>query len=139
MQLREKILKRVEVTPAGCWEWQGATNNKGYGQVWCGDSKKVLYCHRVMSGAPAGSTILHSCDNPLCCNPEHLSVGTPKENSEDMVRKGRSHKGYKLSDEDVMAIMESSESGATLARTFGVSQQTICDIRKGRRHGRLRS
>lgn len=139
MEVREKILERVKVTPAGCWEWMGATNSKGYGQVWCGESKKALYCHRVMSNAPAGATVLHSCDNPLCCNPEHLTIGTPLENSKDMVSKGRAHKGYKLTDEDVMAIMESSESGIKLARTFGVSQQTISDIRNGRTHGRLRS
>lgn len=138
MELREKILERIKVTSSGWWEWQGATNNKGYGQVWCSNTGKVVYCHRVMSNAPKGSTVLHSCDNPLCCNPEHLSIGTPKENSTDMVNKGRSHKGYKLSDEDVMAIMESSESNVSFARTYGVSQQTICDIRKGRRHGRLR-
>lgn len=138
MELREKILERIKVTSSGCWEWQGATNSKGYGQVWCSNTGKVVYCHRVMSNAPKCSTVLHSCDNPLCCNPEHLSIGTPKENSADMVNKGRSHKGYKLSDEDVMAIMESSESNVSLARTYGVSQQTICDIRKGRRHGRLR-
>ncbi|AAP34081.1 gene 2.8 [Escherichia phage T7] len=137
MELREKILERIKVTSSGCWEWQGATNNKGYGQVWCSNTGKVVYCHRVMSNAPKDSTVLHSCDNPLCCNPEHLSIGTPKENSTDMVNKGRSHKGYKLSDEDVMTIMEFSESNVSLARTYDVSQQTICDIRKGRRHGRL--
>lgn len=137
MNVREKILERIKVTPAGCWEWLGAVNSKGYGQVWDGENKKVLYCHRVMSGATSG-TVLHSCDNPVCCNPEHLTIGTPKDNSEDMVTKGRSHRGYKLTDEDVTAIMESAESGKTLAKTFGVSQQTICDIRKGRRHGKLR-
>lgn len=138
MTLREKILERVKVTSAECWEWSGACNNKGYGQVWCGSSKKLLYVHRVMAEAPNGSTVLHSCDNPRCCNPEHLTVGTPKENSADMVAKGRSHRGYKLEDEDVISIMQSAESGAVLARSFNVSQQTICDIRNGRRHGRLR-
>lgn len=138
MNLREKILERVKVTSAGCWEWQGATNSKGYGQVWCSDTGKAVYCHRALSNAPKGSTVLHSCDNPLCCNPEHLSIGTPRENSADMVNKGRAHKGYKLSDEDVMEIMESSESNVSLARSYGVSQQLICDIRKGRRYGRLR-
>lgn len=136
MTLREKILERIKVTPAGCWEWQGARNSKGYGQVWNG--KATVYCHRIMSGAAKGELVLHSCDNTVCCNPKHLSLGTPKENSQDMVNKGRSHKGYKLSDADALAIMESSESGAKLAATYGVSQQTICDVRKGRTHGRLR-
>lgn len=139
MEVRKKILERVKVTSAGCWEWPGAVNSKGYGQVWDSESRKVLYCHRVMADAPKGMLVLHSCDNPKCCKPDHLSIGTPKENSEDMVGKGRSHRGFKLSDESVELIKGSSESGAALARTFGVSQQTICDIRKGRRHGRLRS
>ncbi|AIT13642.1 HNH endonuclease [Salmonella phage BP12A] len=138
MNVREKILERVRVTSAGCWEWTGAVNSKGYGQVWCGESKKTLYCHRVMSEAPTGTTVLHSCDNTLCCNPAHLSIGTPLENSEDMVSKGRSHKGYKLTDADVMNILQSSESGKRLSQTYGVSQQTISDIRNGRTYGRLR-
>lgn len=53
-----------------------------------------------------------------------------------MVAKGRAHRGYKLTDDDVKSIVASSESGKNLARTYGVSQQTICDIRKGRRHGK---
>lgn len=138
MNIAEKIQKRILVTPLGCWEWQGAKNSKGYGQVWDGESRKVLFCHRVMSGASSGEIVLHSCDNPICCNPEHLTVGTHADNSKDMVAKGRSHRGYKLSDEDVANIQASSESGAALAAAYGISQQTVCDIRKGRRHGRLR-
>ncbi|SOO46800.1 Phage protein [Yersinia phage fPS-59] len=138
MKTKGKILKRLKVIPSGCWEWQGAVNSKGYGQVWDGEAKKVLHCHRVMSNAPKGSTVMHSCDNTLCCNPNHLSIGTPKENSLDMVTKKRSHKGFKLSDEDVCHIINSKESGAKLAATYSVSQQTVCDIRKGRTHGRLR-
>ena len=69
MALREKILERVKVTPTECWEWSGACNNKGYGQVWCSSSKKLLYVHRVMAEAHKGSTVLHSCDNPQMLQP----------------------------------------------------------------------
>ena len=137
MKLREKILERVKVTSAGCWEWQGAKNDKGYGQVWDKESRKVVYCHRTMANAPKGSVVLHSCDNPICCNPEHLKVGTQAENQADMAAKGRAHRGYKLSDESVLEIEASSESGVSLAKRYGVSQQTICDIRKGRRHDKI--
>ena len=137
MKLREKILERVKVTSTGCWEWQGAKNDKGYGQVWDKESRKVVYCHRTMANAPKCSVVLHSCDNPICCNPEHLKVGTQAENQADMAAKGRAHRGYKLSDESVLEIEASSESGVSLAKRYGVSQQTICDIRKGRRHGKI--
>lgn len=138
MNLREKILSNVEVTESGCWEWQGSVKDNGYGQVRNPETGRPAYCHRVVAGAPKGSVVLHSCDNRRCCNPSHLTVGTQKENLQDMSRKGRGRRGLKLSDEDVLEIMRSAESGNLLAKTYGVSPATISTIRNGRSYGRLR-
>ena len=76
-----------------CWEWQNATNNIGYGMFrWT--SGKMRTAHRasyeIYKGPiPEGMIVCHTCDNPKCVNPEHLWVGTRKDNYDDMVSKGR--------------------------------------------------
>jgi|ERR1700747_363931 len=83
-----------------CWEWQASRINN-YGNFSIG---KRYGCSNIASrfiwGAlngpiPEGLKILHTCDNPPCCNPKHLFLGSSKDNSEDMVKKGRSAKGKK--------------------------------------------
>lgn len=90
---------RVAVGPADdCWPWKGQTNSRGYGrhEVWP-DSKRVrLLAHRVAvtltSGQEIGrNTLLHTCDNPPCCNPRHLRVGTQSDNMRDALAKGRAN------------------------------------------------
>lgn len=78
----------------GCWEWVGHRLKKGYGQMRCG--KKLVLAHRASWAAfkgeiPVGLFVLHKCDNPSCCNPEHLFLGTNADNMNDMVAKGRNN------------------------------------------------
>ena len=80
-------------SPLGCWEWPGATNKDGYGQV-SGPNGKTLGAHQASAelfkgSVPSGSLVLHACDNRRCINPDHLFFGSPKMNSQDMVLKGR--------------------------------------------------
>jgi hypothetical protein len=75
-----------------CWPWARATHPRGYGRVWFGG--KRVGAHRIAweleNGQIApGLGILHSCDNPPCCNPAHLTPGTQAENLADMAKKGR--------------------------------------------------
>jgi hypothetical protein len=73
----EKVMARICVTRRGCWEWPGATNDAGYGQIrWLG---KTLYIHRVVwehhhGVISAGLELDHLCRNTRCCNPEHLEA-----------------------------------------------------------------
>lgn len=85
--------------------------------------------------------VCHTCDNPPCVNPAHLFLGTIRDNSEDMVAKGRStagvrHANVKLTDDDVALIRAALAGGMTgkaLAARFGVSAGTISMYRNGRR------
>jgi hypothetical protein len=126
----------------GCLEWQGSRNYHGYGEICV--SGKAQSTHRVawmiMHGlVPDGMCVLHRCDNPSCCDPVHLFLGTKKDNSRDMAAKGRnSITGYgernlsaKLTAIQIQEIRSayvsrSHEFGqCALARRFGVSQAQI--------------
>ena len=91
-KLLEFVNKRIKKAPNGCWEWTGSVNDKGYGLIYVeGKSKRA---HRITyqlfkSEIPKGLFICHHCDNPGCVNPEHLFVGTQKDNMQDCIRKGR--------------------------------------------------
>jgi hypothetical protein len=108
----------------------------GYGCVWV--DGKARKAHRVAwslthGDIPAGTRILHSCDNPPCCRPEHLFAGTSRDNTLDMVRKGR-HGGTvqrKLTAHLIPIIRERYAAGATLKQLgadYGVSFVAIWKV-----------
>ena len=131
-----------------CWEWTASTRN-GYGHLGIA-SGKTVYAHRFSLAAtgadiPPGMDVCHRCDNRLCVNPEHLFVGTRGDNLRDMAAKGRAGPGPKpmlgesspsaiLSENDVQLIKyyRRRVKGRDLARIFGVTPQTICDIHRRR-------
>ena len=90
--LAEKLRSRVVVDPeTGCHNWTGTMGDKGYGLV-------LISAHRLAyelahGPIPDGLLVLHKCDNPPCCNPEHLFLGTSADNTADKMRKGRHRNG----------------------------------------------
>jgi hypothetical protein len=113
---------------SGCVEWTGRTNGRGYGK----DGK--TYAHRdaweLANGPiPAGMVICHSCDNPLCVNPDHLFLGTQKENMQDAGAKGRLAKPYRLTTGQARSVREKYAAGGTtiraIAGSLGVSYSLI--------------
>ncbi len=79
-----------------CWEWRQGVDKDGYGQFTPSSCAIPLRAHRVayelLKGpVPPGKLILHSCDNPRCCNPHHLRPGTVADNARDMTERGRGY------------------------------------------------
>ena len=97
MDLVQRFAKKyIPVTESGCWIWIGASNPSGYGQLKVGHQLKRA--HRVswefFRGAiPDGMMVCHRCDVPSCVNPDHLFLGTARDNFRDCVEKGRYHGG----------------------------------------------
>ena len=90
-----RILK-YQVKKEGCWEWLGGDDGKGYGTISSRGGSRLSpeKAHRVsyemaFGEIPKGLNVCHKCDNPPCTNPEHLFLGTQKDNAMDMVSKGR--------------------------------------------------
>lgn len=86
----ERLWAKVEVGgPDDCWPWTGTRQPGGYGEI------DRQHATRIILGLEPGDPreALHTCDNPPCCNPAHLRVGTSQDNSDDMVSKGRSNTG----------------------------------------------
>lgn len=140
-----------------CMDWMGGTDRKGYGCVnWKGKNKRAhrLSYELIYGEIPKGFLICHSCDNPLCINPKHLWAGTSKQNTLDMMSKGRGNmiKGQrlknsplrpfaKLSEGDVRNIrkrLSSGEKAVTIAKSYNVSDRTIGDIKTGKNWSKLK-
>lgn len=133
-----RMLGRIKVSDAGCWEWQGALTTRGYGQVTRRaidpPGPKSVSAHRLaytlcVSPVPDGLFVLHRCDNRRCCNPEHLFLGTQRDNIRDMHAKGRGGKAsVRLSDAEVLSARRLRQQGQTyvaIAKRFGVEKTTV--------------
>ena len=131
--------------PDECWEWQAASHPAGYGQITV-EGKRV-YAHRrayeLAHGdcIPEGLFVCHRCDNPRCCNPAHLFVGTARENSLDAKAKGRVHRPagelhgqHKFSDAliaDARALAAQGLSNLEVAARTGISPSYVCRLVRG--------
>lgn len=145
-RLKNRISSNVKRN-GRCIEWQGTLSDNGYGRINVNGRHNRV--HRVVyelyrQPIPEGMYICHRCDNPRCCNPDHLFAGTPRQNSRDMLRKGR-HKTFArgevsgernpralLTDDDVVNIREQyASSNVTLkqlAKQYGVHFDTISKV-----------
>lgn len=141
----ERFWAKIDKTD-GCWLWTGATNSGGYGSFMyagrlCGAHRLMLvWFGRLVSpihtGCRSKNVVLHSCDNPRCVNPQHLTMGTNSQNQREAyarnLRKpylGSTHTNAKLTDAQVKEIRDLYDSGQMLqiplAKKYGVSQRAI--------------
>lgn len=147
-KVADRFWSKVEVANAAdCWVWTAALRNKRYGCFRVVSNKSMQQAHRVawtlvVGPIPTGLCILHRCDNPRCVNPDHLFLGTQRDNIRDMDQKdrrnverriwGEKHHSAKLTDRQVIQIRNlSKQSGFNqhhAARQFGVSQSVISMI-----------
>lgn len=89
----DRFWNKVKKTD-NCWFWTAGTFDDGYGKFKF--EKKNRKAHRISwlltnGDIPEGMLVCHHCDNPLCVKPSHLFLGTPKDNTQDMIKKGRQH------------------------------------------------
>ena len=130
----------------GCWLWTGKLNKYGYGQITMreNNAQRSRATHRVSyqfykGEIPTGMQVCHSCDVRSCYNPDHLFLGTAKENSQDKVKKNRQSRGEssnrsKLSVMDIVNIRSMKDQGMNnchISKLFGVHHTTIRGICNG--------
>ena len=146
--MQSRIQSSVLVNPeTGCWEWKKAIDKHGYGLVtW---KCKQWFSHRFSFMAfngvdPKDQLVRHRCDNRKCCNPAHLELGTPKDNTNDAINRGRFPRGEtsghaKLTEKNIIAIRElkrrhpgRSGIGLFLSRWMGVNDRCISAVVNGK-------
>lgn len=145
-KLIEKF-NRIVLPMDGCWVWQGEKTKAGYGMVSLsiGGKRVRNYAHRISlylkdGHIKEGHQACHHCDNPICVNPDHLFSGTQRDNTHDMMKKGRWNAGppvgernpsAKLSEQEVLDIRRLHELGVSqheLARIYPVHRFVISEI-----------
>jgi HNH endonuclease len=164
LRFYEDIDAKVAIVPeTGCWLWTGGWNNQGYGVL--GSRNKKYLSHRVsyecrFGAIPDGLNVLHKCDTPTCCNPDHLFLGTHAENMRDCAIKGRagpvrkpenllrgarwalahpessvmgtSHPLHKLDEDKIRRIRVDTRKKRVIAEEYGVSSKLIVNIQQRR-------
>lgn len=138
---KKHFWSRVAITDLfSCWEWTGPKIKHGYGRT--SFEHENMLAHRMawivtFGKIPEGMDVCHKCDNPSCCNPAHLFIGSHYDNMRDMVKKGRCHppdnKGEnngmsKLNKDQVVTIRLLHKTGASrieLAQKFKVTKSCI--------------
>lgn len=141
----QRFMSKVSKDPCGCWIWKASKNKDGYGQF--SVKNKVLSAHRfsyeIHKGPVSkGLSVCHSCDNPSCVNPDHLWIGTHKDNMKDCWQKNRGKTIFgigqknvkaKLTEENAQEIKNSDLKYLELAEKFNVTRETISKIKRNKR------
>lgn len=135
-EVKQRLLKNISENN-GCWEWQGAVNNHGYGLIKITnlegvEGRNTCYVHRMSylchnKHLPYDKLVCHTCDNPICINPDHLFLGSNQDNMDDMKSKNRQvtnstvHYGNNHAGKKVIAEGIEYKSFSEAARALGVS------------------
>ncbi len=149
-RLKKSFEKHV-IRKEGCWDWKGPISNNGYPVMSCrrgiGPDRGHKASYVIHKGpVPQFMHVCHTCDNRRCTNPDHLWIGTHKENNDDKMRKGRancpapplkvgSENGSAKLDEikvkQIKILIKNGRSSYSIGKEFGVSKTTIRRIKNG--------
>lgn len=141
--IKDKINKNIKIDKNGCWIWQRAKHRQGYGHL--SYERRPQLAHRVAwivfkGKIPKKSKVCHKCDVPSCVNPDHLFLGTQKENMKDAYDKGRmidrklGRRRNKLTYDQVLEIKKLNAQGISrkeLENKFNVKKTCIAKILRG--------
>jgi len=142
----ERFWSKIDRTPGlgpngDCWLWIGCADEKGYGRFEF--RRKKWFAHRLAwafaKQAIPQEDLLHSCDTPSCCNPDHLREGTQAENVQDAIDRGRfaigSKSGVSVINEAIAAQVKrhlgSGKSPKVVAEEIGIAKHIVQDIKRG--------
>ncbi len=122
-----------------CWLWTGCVTKTGYGRFFA--EGKTMRANRIVAGLHRGKMLTndelacHKCDNPPCCNPDHIFVGTNLDNSTDCCSKqrqlrGEKHHSARMTPSKVATIRGSDKTIKELSKEFGVTWRAIWKIKQ---------
>lgn len=146
--LIERFNEKYEIDPiTNCWNWTASKWAKGrYGKIHTTKERGDVSAHRVSyelhhGDIPDGYEILHSCDNTLCVNPDHLSAGTHQDNMDDMVEKkrfgrGEKHNQAKISDKQIEEMINLRKNGTMvkdIAKKYNIDTGHTSRVTRGMR------
>ena len=134
-----RILENISINENGCWEWNKSKSKSGYAKIWYRGStmrgNRVSYL-AFIGDIPEGILVCHHCDNRSCINPDHLFLGTHKDNCHDSIQKCRHAHGEKsskskLKSEHITEIRKLYSSGISqekISKKYNVNQSCISSI-----------
>jgi hypothetical protein len=152
---KEYLLSRITKDFSGCWIWTGCVvdrsraENRRYGHWRCASLKEKTAhraAYRIFKGELSRRcVVMHICDNPLCCNPDHLKIGTAEENNIDRDKKGRqvslsgnNHSNAKINEETARLIkarlaelVHVRDRAAIVAKELGIKKNIVHNIKRG--------
>ncbi len=143
----ERFVNSFMMAGNGCWEWTKGLAGNGYGYFnMTRNNRKTFHAHRVAWSLhhnreiPKGKLICHHCDNRKCVNPKHLYLGTSSSNNTDTIDRSRGNRKIgdgcswsKISEEEVIEILQSNEKQYVLAERYNIDQSTVSNIKTGKR------
>lgn len=140
---KKYIKSKTKTDDNGCWIWIASSRRRGYGIVSLNKKQWIAsrLSYSLFKGEiPEGMFVCHHCDNPRCINPDHLFLGTAKDNGVDMANKGRSAKGEKNGNvsitakeaSDIKKMLAEGLSGEKISEKTGISIHIVYHIKTGK-------